>query len=262
LGTKTQRENALSDLTGKSIIITGGGSGIGAAVSAMIAEAGGRVTVVDMNEAAAYAVSARINEAGGQAQACRADVSNHTDVQAMVEKALALYGRLDGACNAAGVPQRGKLMHEVSLEEWDLCHKVNLRGLFLCNKYQVIAMLKSGGGSIVNIASTAAMVGFPNGAEYCASKAGVMGLVRGSAIDYATKGIRINAVLPGGTRTPMLEAAMKQDSGLEAALAAVHPMGRFGQPREIASAVRWLLSDDASFVTGAAIPVDGGHTAI
>jgi len=252
----------LSDLTGKSIIVTGGGSGIGAAVALMIAEAGGNVTVTDMNEAAAHATAEKVSFTGGRATAFRADVSNQADVQAMVEKACSTYGRLDGACNAAGVPQRGKLMHEVSLDEWDQCHSVNLRGVFLCNKYQVIAMLKSGGGSIVNIASTAAMVGFPNGAEYCASKAGVMGLVRGTAIDYATKGIRINAVLPGGTLTPMLQDAMKQDSGLEAALAAVHPMGRFGQPREIAGAVRWLLSDEASFVTGAAFPVDGGHTSI
>jgi NAD(P)-dependent dehydrogenase (short-subunit alcohol dehydrogenase family) len=123
-------------------------------------------------------------------------------------------------------------------------------------------MLAAEGGSIVNIASTAAAVGFPKGSEYCASKAGVMGFVRGAAIDYATRNIRINAVLPGGTLTPMLMDAMRQDSGLEAALAAVHPMNRFGQPDEIATLARWLISDEASFVTGAGYAVDGGHTSI
>jgi NAD(P)-dependent dehydrogenase (short-subunit alcohol dehydrogenase family) len=200
--------------------------------------------------------------AGGKAQFIKTDISNEESVKQMVDAAVSLYGRLDGACNAAGVPQAGKLLADVSLEEWDRCHSINLRGTFLCNKYQIIAMLNNGGGSIVNIVSTSANVGFPNAAEYCASKAGVMGLVRGAAIDYATKGIRINAVLPGGTLTPMLKAAMETDKGLEPALAAVHPMKRFGQPHEIASAVLWLLSDEASFATGAAYPVDGGHTAI
>jgi NAD(P)-dependent dehydrogenase (short-subunit alcohol dehydrogenase family) len=252
----------MNGLTGKSIIVTGGGSGIGEAVAGLLGQAGCKVTVADLRQEAADRVAAAITDAGGVAQSVRADVANEADVQAMVQAAVTAYGRLDGACNAAGVPQQGKLLHEVTIDEWDRCHGVNLRGLFLCNKYQVIAMLANGGGAIVNIASTAAMVGFPNGSEYCASKAGVMGLVRGGAIDYATKGIRINAVLPGGTLTPMLKGAMAVDPGLEAALASVHPMNRFGQPVEIANAARWLLSDEASFVTGTSFAIDGGHTAI
>lgn len=249
-------------LEGKSVIVTGGGSGIGRAAALLLAESGCKVTVADRSEDAARSVTAEIEAKGGTAQAIRADISEEAQVRAMVEAAVSAYGGLQGAVNAAGVPQVGKLAHEVTLEEWDRCHGVNLRGLFLCNKYEIIAMLASGGGSIVHIASTAANVGFPNGAEYCASKAGVLGLVRGSAIDYATKGIRINAVLPGGTLTPMLRAAMDNDPGLEPALAAVHPMNRFGQPEEIAAAARFLISDEASFVTGAAYAVDGGHTSV
>lgn len=252
----------MKGLKDKSIIVTGGGSGIGEAVSLLLGEAGCRVTVADRNTVAAQKVADAVQAAGGTARASGADVSSEADVRAMVDGAVQAFGRLDGACNAAGVQQRGKLLHEVTTDEWDLCHGVNLRGLYFCNKYQIIAMLANGGGAIVNIASTAAMVGFPNGAEYCASKAGVMGLVRGAAIDYATRGIRINAVLPGGTLTPMLKSAMAADPGLEAALAAVHPMNRFGQPVEIAGAVRWLLSDEASFVTGASFAIDGGHTSI
>jgi NAD(P)-dependent dehydrogenase (short-subunit alcohol dehydrogenase family) len=256
-----QKGKDMKGLEGKSIIVTGGGSGIGDAAAMLLGEAGCKVTVADLNRANAEAVAQKIVAGGGVASAVAADVSDERSVMAMVDHAVATYGRLDGACNAAGVPQRGKLLHEVDLEEWDLCHGVNLRGLFLCNKYQIKAMLERG-GAIVNIASTAAMVGFPNGAEYCASKAGVLGLTRGSAIDYATKGIRINAVMPGGTLTPMLKKAMENDPGLEPALAAVHPMNRFGQPNEIAAAARWLLSDEASFTTGAAFAIDGGHTAI
>lgn len=252
----------MKGLSGKSIVVTGGGSGIGAAVAHMLGEAGCKVTVADLNPGNAAAVAEAIVAAGGTAQAVTANVADEASVNAMVAAAVSAFGRLDGACNAAGVPQVGKLLHEVSLDEWDKCHAVNLRGLFLCNRAEIAAMLETGGGSIVNIASTAAMVGFPNGAEYCASKAGAMGLTRGAAIDYATRGIRINAVLPGGTLTPMLKGAMALDPGLEPALAAVHPMNRFGQPEEIAGAVRWLLSDEASFATGTSFAIDGGHTSI
>ncbi|WP_404477131.1 SDR family NAD(P)-dependent oxidoreductase [Novosphingobium sp. BL-52-GroH] len=251
----------MKGLEGKSIIVTGGGSGIGEAVSLMLGEAGCLVTVADLDADKAQAVAAAIGEAGGTAQAVRVDVADEASVSAMTQTAASRFGRLDGACNAAGVPQRGKALHEIELGEWDACHAVNLRGLFLCNKHEIRAMLDKG-GAIVNIVSTSAMVGFPNGSEYCASKAGAMGLTRGAAIDYATKGIRINAVLPGGTLTPMLKGAMAVDPGLEGALAAVHPMNRFGHPSEIAGAVRWLLSDEASFATGASFAIDGGHTSI
>jgi NAD(P)-dependent dehydrogenase (short-subunit alcohol dehydrogenase family) len=223
---------------------------------------GCKLTLADLNQDGGTRMVDRVRSAGGEAWFVRTDVSDETDVQALVSAAVEGYGRLDGACNAAGLSQRGKILHELSAAEWDRCHAINLRGLFLCNKYQAVAMLDTGGGAIVNIASTVSLVGVPNGAEYCASKAGVMGLVRGAALDYATKGIRINAVLPGGTLTPMMTSAVEQDPGLAKALADVHPMKRFGQPSEIAGAAVWLLSDEASFVTGTAFAVDGGHTAV
>lgn len=250
----------MADFTGRTIIVTGGASGMGFATADLLAQAGANVVLADLNEQASHDAAEKLG--GGRVIGVRADVSVEDDVKAMVATAVGSFGKLDGACNAAGVPQTGKMLHEVTPEDWDRCHRVNLRGTFLCNKYQIAAMLETGGGAIVNVVSTAAMVGFPNGGEYCASKAGVLGLVRGAAIDYATKGIRINAVLPGATDTPMLSGAFANDPGLEAALAAVHPMGRLGKPTEIAAAVRWLLSDEASFVTGASYAVDGGHTAI
>lgn len=252
----------MTDMATRSVIVTGGGSGIGAAVCLDLSKAGYNVTVADVNVDGGNETVARVRDAGGKAHFIRTDVSVEADVIAMVDSAVASYGTLDAACNAAGICQRGKIMHELTAEEWDRCIAINLRGLFLCNKYQVRAMLDAGRGAIVNIASAVSMVAVPNGAEYCASKAGVMGLVRGIAVDYATKGIRINAVLPGGTRTPMLTTAIEADPTLEAALVAVHPMDRFCEPSEIAGAVRWLLSEEAGYVTGSSIAVDGGMLAI
>lgn len=249
----------MSDFTGKTIVVTGAASGIGYACAQLLVEAGANVVLSDRNEAAAVAAAEKLGS--DRVVPLRVDVSLEEDAKALVDTAVARFGKLDGACNAAGVPQTGKLIHELSVEEWDRCQAVNTRGLFLCNKHQITAMLETGGGAIVNIVSTAGLVGFPNGAEYCASKAGALGLVRASAIDYARRGIRINAVLPGATNTPMLAGAFAQDPGLEQALASVHPIGRLGQPLEIAAAARFLLSDEASFVIGAAYCVDGGHTA-
>ncbi|MDB5715465.1 MAG: family oxidoreductase [Sphingomonadales bacterium] len=249
-------------LANKSAIVTGGGSGMGAAVALSLSEVGYQVTVADVNAQGGQETVNTILAAGGTAQFILTDVSDEQDVIKLVDGAVSAYGKLDAACNAAGISQRGKIMHELSLEEWDRCIAINLRGLFICNKYQVRAMLKNGGGAIVNIASAVSMIAVPNGAEYCASKAGVMGLVRGAAVDYATKNIRINAVLPGATRTPMLTSATAQDPTLEAALVSVLPMNRFCDPSEIAGAVRWLLSDEASYVTGTSIAIDGGMLAI
>ncbi|MCC6709727.1 MAG: SDR family oxidoreductase [Gammaproteobacteria bacterium] len=235
---------------------------MGRATALMLGQAGCKVTIADLHPDAGQAVVREIEQAGGEAQFVRTDAYLEDDARGMVEAAVRRYGRLDGACNAAGVQSCSKLVHEISADEWDRCINLNLRGLFFCNKHEIAAMLLTGGGSIVNISSSGALAAFPNGSEYCASKAGVLGFVRAAALDYATKGIRINAVMPGGTLTPMLAEAMATDPGLESAIAAVHPMNRFGQPSEIASGICWLLSDGASFVTGISLPVDGGHTAV
>jgi NAD(P)-dependent dehydrogenase (short-subunit alcohol dehydrogenase family) len=249
-------------LEGKSIIVTGGGSGIGRSTVLLLARSKCKVTIADLDGDKADEVLKEVEAAGGEAQAIAADVSVEEEVRGMVDAAVRRFGGLHGAANVAGYPPAGKQLHELTTAEWDKRHSVNLRGLFFCNKYEILSLLGVEGAAIVNVASTSAVVGFQNAAEYCASKAGVLGLTRGAAIDYATKGIRINAVLPGGTRTPMFAGALETDPGLEAALAAVHPMNRFGQPEEIAAMIRFLLSDEASFITGASYAVDGGHTAI
>jgi NAD(P)-dependent dehydrogenase (short-subunit alcohol dehydrogenase family) len=250
-------------LNGKSYIVTGAGSGVGRATARRLAtEFGCKVTVADLAGPNAEATAEMITKEGGVAHSIRADVSSEDDVKAMVASAVAAYGRLDGACNAAGIPQRGKATHELSAAEWDACHGVNLRGLFLCNKYEILAMLETGGGAIVNIASTLSAVAVVNSAEYSASKAGVLGIVRGAALDYGTRGIRVNAIMPGLIDTPMLQTALNGDPNLEEALYAVCPMKRPSQPEEQAAAACFLLSDEASFITGAALAVDGGMLAI
>jgi 2,5-dichloro-2,5-cyclohexadiene-1,4-diol dehydrogenase 1 len=174
---------------------------------------------------------------------------------------VAAYGHLHGACNAAGVAPASKPLAELTLEQWNRVIGINLTAPFLCLKYQIPAVLASGGGSIVIVSSTASLVGVPLAAEYCSAKAGVLGLVRSASCEYAGKGVRVNAVLPGATRTPMFEAAMK-DNHLEEYFASLHPIGRFAEPRELGTACRWLISDEASFVTGSAMTVDGGYTSV
>jgi len=251
----------MNGLTGKSIIVTGGGSGIGQAACRLLGEGGALVTIADLNEAGGRATAEEIEAAGiGKAQFVHTDVSNEDDVKAMVAAAVSAYGKLDGAINAAGVPQHGKPMHEVTADEFDFVCGINLRGMFLCVKYQVQAMLEKG-GAIVAIASTAGVTGVPNSSEYCASKSGVMGLVRGVSVDYADKGIRINAVLPGGTWTPMVQRSLEQDPGLQKVVD-TFPMKRFAQPVEIASGAVWMVSDQASYCTGAMLSIDGALSVI
>jgi 2,5-dichloro-2,5-cyclohexadiene-1,4-diol dehydrogenase 1 len=192
----------------------------------------------------------------------QADVAREDAVRAMVQTAVATFGHLDGACNAAGVPPHAVPAHELGIEAWEHASAVNLRGAFLSLKYEVTAMLACGRGAIVNIASTAGVAAIPNAADYCATKAGVIGLSRGAAIDYARRGIRVNVVLPGVTRTPMLMGLVAGTPGMEAQVVEANPMGRMAEPDEIAYAIRWLLSDEASFVTGALLAADGGLTAM
>jgi len=252
----------MKSLAGKSVIVTGGGGGIGRACVHLLAEAGCDVTVADLNERGGREAVADIETRGhGKGQFVRANVADEADVRALVAAAEKTYGKLDGAINSAGVPQAGIPLADITAEQWARVHDVNLRGMFLCLKYQIQAMLRAGAGSILPISSSAAVSGVPNSSEYCASKAGVTGLVRGGAVDYATQGIRINAILPGGTWTPMVESAVKLDPNLNKIIESF-PMKRFAQPNEIAAAAVWLVSDDASYVTGASWLVDGALTVI
>jgi NAD(P)-dependent dehydrogenase (short-subunit alcohol dehydrogenase family) len=252
----------MKGLSGKSVVVTGGGSGIGRAACKLLAEAGCLVTVADLNDEGGQESVANIRASGkGQAQFVRTNVADEASVKAMIASAETAFGKLDGAINSAGVPQSGRPLAEITLDQWNRIHDVNLRGMFLCIKYQILAMQRAGSGSIVAIASSAAVTGVPNSSEYCGSKAGVTGLVRAGAVDYADKGIRVNAILPGGTWTPMVEGAIKLDPAL-GKIVESFPMKRFAQPHEIAAAAVWLVSDEASYVTGASLLVDGALTVI
>jgi NAD(P)-dependent dehydrogenase (short-subunit alcohol dehydrogenase family) len=246
----------------RSVIVTGGGSGIGRAAVKLLGEAGAFITVADRDEKGGNDAVAEIRAAGkGKAQFVRTDIADEASVKAMVAAAEASYGKLDSAINAAAISQYQLPLTEISTEQWDRVNGVNLRGMFFCLKHQILAMQKRSAGSIVAIASASAILGIPKSAEYCASKAGVTGLVRGAAVDYAAQGIRINAILPGVTRTPMLEAVINKDPAVQG-MADMLPMKRFAQPHEIAAAAVWLVSDSASYVTGASWLVDGALTIV
>ena len=250
-------------LSGKSIIVTGAGGGIGRAASVVLATAGANVVVTDIAEENGRATVDAIRSTGGNANFFRADLSIEQDVQALVERAVSTYGRLDGAFNNAGLEQCAKPLHELTTEQWERALRVDLTSVFWCLKYQVIAMLRTGGGSIVNTASSLGQVAIANASEYIAAKHGVIGLTRAGAAEYGARGIRVNAVLPGIIRTPMI-ARLTEDPQFSAFFGRLkerHPIGRFGEPEEVGEAVRWLLSDSASFMNGAALSVDGGYLA-
>lgn len=251
-----------SQLDARTIIVTGGGSGIGAATAAHLASQGAQVAIVDVTEAAGNVVE-EIRSSGGRAEFFRADVGSSTEVGAMVDAVVAAFGRIDGAFNNAGIEQRNLALHELSPEQWERAIRIDLSGVFHCLKYEVNAMLKTGGGAIVNTASSLGKVAIPNAAEYVAAKHGVVGLTLAAAADYGQCGIRVNALLPGVIDTPMIMRASQDPVFAEHfdTVRARHLLGRFGAPIEIAEAVTWLLSDHASFVTGATLAVDGGFLA-
>ena len=252
-------------LEGKVGLITGAGSGIGRATSLEMARNGARVAVADVHEDGGRETVDAIEKAGGQAIFVRADVTSGPDVRALIRTTVESFGRLDCAVNNAGIsglPPDGRTYepHEVPEALWATVIGVNLTGVFLCLQQEIAEMLKQGGGAIVNLASIYGLVG-ARGAPYVASKHGVVGLTRSFALVYAPQGIRINAVSPGHTETPMVAGVFAARPEEEARLRATYPVGRLGQPGEIAAAITWLLSDVASFVTGVALPVDGGWTA-
>ncbi|WP_374946343.1 SDR family NAD(P)-dependent oxidoreductase [Agreia sp.] len=258
----------MTDLTGKSIIVTGGASGMGAEGSLHAARYGASVTVADLDETKGAEVVARIVAAGGVAQFVRTDIADEASVAALVDAAVTRYGTLDGAYNNAGLPPYSSartgffLTADLEADKFMRAIQVNVLGTFLCMKYEIAAMLKTGGGAIVNTASANALVAIPGCIDYIASKHAVVGLTKGAAIDYATQGIRINSILPGIIRTPMLDANTGGDPKRADAFSAAMPIGRLGEPAEVAKVALYLLSDDASLVTGASVSVDGAQSTV
>jgi NAD(P)-dependent dehydrogenase (short-subunit alcohol dehydrogenase family) len=243
----------------KIAFVTGAGSGIGRATAKLFASRGHAVALVDMNEAGGRETEAAIREAGGTCQFIQCNVADDDSVKSAVDQAVATYGRIDAAFNGAGIDgEGGKLTAECSLENWDRVIGVNLTGVWNCLRHEIQAMLKTGGGAIVNCASSAGIRGAAYCGVYSASKHGVVGLTKTAALEYASQGIRINAVCPG-----MIETPMTQKPGMGEIidqLVAVSPLQRIGQPQEIGAAVWWLCSEDATFVHGQAIVVDGAIT--
>lgn len=246
------------DFGGKVAVVSGGASGIGRATAELLAERGAKVVVADLDDAQGATTVGRINALGGDAVFVRTDVTVPAEVEAMVATAVDAFGGLDIALNNAGVPGTYAPFTDQVLPDWERTLAVNLTSVFLSMQAELPAMLDRGGGAIVNTASAAGLMGFAMLPAYVASKHGVIGLTKSVALEYASKGVRVNAVCPGSVRTQMLEGFAGGDEAFLEGMGRAQPIGRLGTPEEVAAAVVWLCSDAASFVTGHAMAVDGG----
>jgi NAD(P)-dependent dehydrogenase (short-subunit alcohol dehydrogenase family) len=245
-------------LENKVAVITGASSGIGRATAVKFASEGAKVVLAARRSDRGNEVAEQIRQSGGVATFVQTDVTQPDQVQRMVNTAVEEYGRLDCAFNNAGNLTGLAPVHEISIDDWDTSTDVNLKGVWLCMKYEITQMLKNGGGSIVNDSSAGGLKGASGAAAYSAAKHGVIGLTKSAALGYGKQGIRVNAICPGWVHTEMTDFMVQADGqtpGMN------HPLGRGGTPEEIAEAVTWLCSDAASFVTAVAMPVDGGHVA-
>jgi NAD(P)-dependent dehydrogenase (short-subunit alcohol dehydrogenase family) len=247
-----------TELRGKVGIMTGGTSGIGREAAVLFAKAGAKVVVAGRREVEGKETIDLVRAAGGDGLFVKTDVSRAAEVQALVRKTVEKFGRLDIAFNNAGIEGNWIPIAEQAEEDWDRTIAINLKGVWLCLKYEIQQMLKQGGGgAIVNMASIGGLMGSAGAATYCASKHGVMGLTKSAALETARSGIRINAVCPGVIETPMGERLFGEPEMRKFALG-LHPIGRFGTPVEVAEAVVWMCSDRASFMTGQSLVLDGG----
>jgi NAD(P)-dependent dehydrogenase (short-subunit alcohol dehydrogenase family) len=247
----------MASLADKVAIVTGGGTGIGRATALAMAGAGASVVIGNRDATLGEDVVRTIERAGGRAVFQVTDVSKPEDAHALVERSVKEFGRLDLAFNNAGMGGDHGDLHEQDVDMASRLFDVNIKGVFYCMKYQIEEMLKTGGGSVVNTSSTFGLKGYPGWSLYSATKHAVTGMTKSAALDYAARGIRVNAVAPGPIETPLLAKGFGDDPSDAPAV----PMGRIGQPSEIADPVVWLLSDEASYVTGHVFPVDGGFCA-
>ena len=248
-------------MTQKVAVITGGATGIGKSTALLLASKGIKVVISGRREAVGQKAIEEIRAQGGDAAFIAADVDNETQVGQMIGFAVKKYGRLDLAVNNAGISNETKTIGDSDPAKFQAMLQTNVMGVYLCMKYEIQQMLKNGGGSIVNLASIAGLNGIPYAGPYAATKHAVVGLTKSGALDYATQNIRINAVAPGAIKTDIIAGSIAQGQYDEATISAMHPMARMGNPEEIAHGIAWLLSDEASFVTGHILNIDGGFQA-